>query len=186
MKIHKILFIGIPLKCHIFSHISETTRSLKVKFQACSKENTGFLLKPKKYTSGWALGDEKVISIRAFKCSLASAQCWCISVQYHYRQTDLHLCILAPWYGIQMLHLTLNLVVVQASPFVKEFLCITLCQSSVCSGISIWFTYRLYLINWTYLRLWRSRRRVSAFTLKVTLSLQGDLEILLQYFSHRV
>ena len=46
-----------------------TTRSLnlKLKFWICNQKNMGFRLILKKYTtSGWALGDENVIGIRAF------------------------------------------------------------------------------------------------------------------------
>ena len=67
MKIYKKIKIGIPINMYIFCYNFQSKVNLKLKFWGYNEKNMAFHLTPKKSTtSGWALGDENVIGIRAF------------------------------------------------------------------------------------------------------------------------
>ena len=95
MKIHKKLFSGIPFNFTLFCYIFKTTKNLKLKFWICNQKNMGFHLISKKYTtSGWTLGDENVIGIRAFKGSFSHlninlSNFWYIFASHHVHGSQL-------------------------------------------------------------------------------------------------
>ena len=67
MKIHKKLFSGIPITFTIFGK-SPNYKEFEAEILDLQSEKYGLSFDIKKYTtSGWALGDENVIGIRAFK-----------------------------------------------------------------------------------------------------------------------
>ena len=66
MKIHKKLFFGIPINFTFFV-IFPNYKEFKAKMLDLQQEKYGLSFDIKKCTtSGWALGDENVIGIRAF------------------------------------------------------------------------------------------------------------------------
>ena len=67
MKINKKLFSGIPINFTFLSYL-QNYKEFKAKILDLQPEKYGLSFDIKKCTtSGWALGDENVISIRAFK-----------------------------------------------------------------------------------------------------------------------
>ena len=78
MKIHKKLFSGIP--SHFLLYL-QNYKEFEAEILDLQSEKYGLSFDIKKYTiSGWALGDENVIGIRAFKaiffsCSLFHINC---------------------------------------------------------------------------------------------------------------
>ena len=66
MKIHKKLFSGIPFNFTLF--VISKTKEFEAEILNLQSEKYGLSFDIKKYTtSGWALGDENMIGIRAFK-----------------------------------------------------------------------------------------------------------------------
>ena len=66
MKIHKKSFSGIPINFTFLSYL-QNYKEFKAKILDLQPEKYGLLFEIKKCTtSGWALGDENVIGIRAF------------------------------------------------------------------------------------------------------------------------
>ena len=67
MKIHKKLFSGIPINSPFLVYL-QNYKEFEAEILDLQSEKYGLLFDIKKYTtSGWALGDENVIGIRAFK-----------------------------------------------------------------------------------------------------------------------
>ena len=65
MKIHTKLFSGIPFNFTLFL---QNYKKFEAEILDLQSEKYGLSFDMKKYTtSGWALGDENVIGIRAFK-----------------------------------------------------------------------------------------------------------------------
>ena len=72
MKINKKLFSGIPINFPFFFSYFQNYKEFKAKILDLQPEKYGLSFDIKKFTtSGWALGDENVIGIRAFKLRCA-------------------------------------------------------------------------------------------------------------------
>ena len=66
MKIHKKLFSGIPINFTLLLYL-QYYKEFEAEILDLQSEIYGFSFDIKKYTtSGWALGDENVMGIRAF------------------------------------------------------------------------------------------------------------------------